>query len=165
MTKENIEKISVPFAFFDIEEISADEKKRLIDFLSDKGFSSTTFYLRFFQKGFAQWEIIGVNECKRQFLAISEIAQLLLKYVDSDAEKENRGYLYTLALNNEAGSFYNSLKRVNNGLCMKFIDFMQQRGMSTGTVIKRFSSDNWKPWEVDGITNLLCQYNEKQSAS
>ena len=87
MTKENIEKISVPFAFFDIEEISADEKKRLIDFLSDKGFSSTTFYLRFFHKGFAQWEIIGVNECKRQFLAIPEIAQLLLEYVDSDAEK------------------------------------------------------------------------------
>ena len=59
MTKENVEKITQNNTPLDVNDISADEKKNLAEFLSDKGFTISTFYLRFFQKGFDAWEIQG----------------------------------------------------------------------------------------------------------
>lgn len=78
MTKENIEKITTPFQSLDAKDISVEEKKSLSDFMQAKGFSAATFYLRFFKNGFSAWEIIGINECKKQFLAMPEIAELFL---------------------------------------------------------------------------------------
>ena len=57
MTKENIEKISIPSTALDVKDMTPDEKKHLSSFLLEKGFTSPTFYLRFFQKGFSLWEI------------------------------------------------------------------------------------------------------------
>ena len=52
MTKENVEKITQNNTPLDVNDISAEEKRNLAEFLSDKGFTISTFYLRFFQKGF-----------------------------------------------------------------------------------------------------------------
>ena len=117
--------------------------------------------LRFFQKGFSKWEIEGTDECKRQFLLLSDVSHSLLENVDendSQMEKGDKGYLYTLAQSNDPGVFYSCLKRVNAGMCNKFIAYMNERGMSAATVIKRFTSENWKPWEQEGIRNLLTSY-------
>lgn len=38
---------------------------------------------------------------------------------------------------------------------MKFFAFMEERGMSRTTIIKRFTADDWKPWEQEGIRALL----------
>lgn len=160
MTKENLEKITTPLQSLDVKDISVEEKKSLSDFMQTKGFSVATFYLRFFKNGFSVWEIIGINECKKQFLAMPEVAELLLSYVGDEAQ-EDKGYLYTLAKSEKAGVFYDCLKRANTGLCKKFFDFMNERGMSTGTVIKRFTTDNWKEWEANGIKNCLLQFNLK----
>lgn len=159
MTKEHLEKITTPLQSLDAKDISVEEKKLLSDFMQTKGFSVATFYLRFFKNGFSVWEIIGINECKKQFLATPEIAELLLSYAGDD--KGDKGYLYTLAKSDKAGVFYDCLKRANTGLCKKFFDFMNERGMSTGTVIKRFSTDNWKEWEANGIKHCLSQFNLK----
>lgn len=164
MTKENLEKITTPLQSLDAKDLSMEEKKSLSDFMQIKGFSVATFYLRFFKNGFSAWEIIGINECKKQFLAMSEVAELLLSYVGDEAQGDNegdKGYLYTLAQSDKPGIFYDCLKRANAGLCMKFFDFMNERGMSTGTVIKRFSTDSWKAWEIDGIKECLCQFLSK----
>lgn len=160
MTKENLEKITTPLQSLDVKDISVEEKKSLSDFMQTKGFSVATFYLRFFKNGFSVWEIIGINECKKQFLAMSEVAELLLSYVGDEAQGD-KGSLYTLAKSEKAGVFYDCLKRANTGLCKKFFDFMNERGMSTGTVIKRFTTDNWKEWEANGIKNCLLQFNLK----
>ena len=164
MTKENLEKITTPLQSLDVKDISVEEKKSLSDFMQTKGFSVATFYLRFFKNGFSVWEIIGINECKKQFLAMSEIAELLLSYAGDEAQgddKGDKGYLYNLAKSDKAGVFYDCLKRANTGLCKKFFDFMNERGMSTGTVIKRFTTDNWKEWETNGIKSCLSQFNLK----
>ena len=50
MTKENVEKITQNNTPLDVNDISAKEKQNLAEFLSDKGFTTSTFYLRFFQK-------------------------------------------------------------------------------------------------------------------
>lgn len=162
MTKENIEKITTPLQSLNAKDISVEEKKSLSNFMQAKGFSVATFYLRFFKSGFSVWEIIGINECKKQFLAMPEVAELLLSYAGDEeqgADKGDKGYLYTLAKSDKVGAFYECLRRANTGLCKKFFDFMNERGMSTGTVIKRFTTDNWKEWESNGIKNCLCQFN------
>lgn len=162
MTKENVEKITQNNTPLDVNDISAEEKRNLAEFLSDKGFTISTFYLRFFQKGFDAWEIQGIKNCKMQFLAIPEVANLLSGYVETDAlgnEIGKKGYLVEAAKSEEPGVFYTCLKKANNGLCMKFFAFMEERGMSRTTIIKRFTADDWKPWEQEGIRTLLEAFN------
>ena len=42
---------------------------------------------------------------------------------------------------------------------MKFFSYMEERGMSRTTIIKRFTADDWKPWEQEGIRTLLEAFN------
>lgn len=158
MTKEIIEKVTQNNTPLEVNDISADEKKNLAEFLLAKGFTISTFYLRFFQKGFDAWEILGIKNCKKQFLAIPEVDNLLSEYVETDAlgnEIGKKGYLTEAAKSEEPGVFYTCLKKASSGLCMKFFAFMEERGMSRTTIIKRFSADDWKPWEQEGIRALL----------
>lgn len=161
MTKEIIEKITKSHTPLQTDDMTVEGKKSLYAALEKKGFTLATFYLRFFQKGFSEWEIEGIDECKRQFLLLPNVAQQLLDYVDEDDPQSfegDKGYLYILAQSDEPGVFYSCLKRVNAGMCNKFIAYMNERGMSAATVIKRFTTDNWKPWEKEGIRNLLNSY-------
>lgn len=158
MTKEFFDKITTPFCPVSAEEISVKEKKFLLEAFAPKGFTSSTFYLRFFQKGFSEWKLIGINECKNQYLRLPDVAETLLKFVDINSKGSSvgdRGYLYTLAHSDAKGVFYECLRKANKGLCSKFFAFMNERGMSTNTVLKRFASDDWKQWELDGIKNML----------
>lgn len=158
MTKEIIEKVTQNNTPLEVNDISADEKKNLAEFLLAKGFTISTFYLRFFQKGFDAWEILGIKNCKKQFLAILEVANLLSEYVETDAlgnEIGKKGYLTEAAKSEEPGVFYTCLKKASSGLCMKFFAYMEERGMSRTTIIKRFTADDWKPWEQEGIRALL----------
>ena len=96
---------------------------------------------------------------------MTDVSQPLLEYVDEENPqmvKGDKGYLYTLAQSNEPGIFYSCLKRVNAGMCNKFIAYMNERGMSAATVIKRFTTDNWKPWEKEGIRKLLTSYTTNE---
>lgn len=161
MTKENIEKIMQKNVSWDVNDISPEEKKDLAEFLSAKGFTASTFYLRFFQKGFDAWEIQGIKSCKSQFLAIPAICNRLHTYTDGDTtgeEANKKSYLDDLAKSDKPGAFYAALKMAGGGSCMKFFSYMEERGMSRTTIIKRFSSDDWKPWEVEGIRPLLEEY-------
>ncbi len=164
MTKENVEKLATPYTHLDVSEVSADEKKVLQGALAVKGFTSSTFYLRFFQKGFAGWEIIGVKECKRRFLELPEVSAVLLTAVPEDDPKAlpgDRGYLYLLSRSGNKGTFYECLKQARKGLCLKFFEFMKDLGMSQATVVKRFTEDVWKPWEEEGIVDVLQPFIDK----
>ena len=165
MTKEIVEKITKSYTPLQTDDMSVEDKKSLYVTLAKKGFTLATFYLRFFQKGFSEWEIEGIDECKRQFLLLTDVSQSLLEYVDEhdpQMVEGDKGYLYVLAQSNEPGIFYSCLKRVNAGMCNKFIAYMNERGMSAATVIKRFTTDNWKPWEKEGIQKLLTSYTTNE---
>ena len=113
MTKEIIEKVTQQGNSLDVNDLNAEEKKNLAEFLSAKGFTDSTFYLRFFQKGFDTWEILGINKCKSYFLGMPDIGKVLLEYVERDAlgkEIGDKGYLYTLAQSDKPGVFYACLK-------------------------------------------------------
>lgn len=165
MTKEIVEKIANSYTSLQVDDLSVEDKKALYVVLAKKGFTLATFYLRFFQKGFSKWEIEGINECKRQFLLLPDVSQLLLDYVGKDDPQMvngDKGYLYTLAQSDEPGLFYSCLKRANAGMCNKFIAYMNERGMSAATVIKRFTVENWKPWEQEGIRSILASYTTNE---
>lgn len=165
MTKEIVEKIANSYTPLQVDDLSVEDKKALYVVLAKKGFTLATFYLRFFQKGFSKWEIEGINECKRQFLLLPDVSQLLLDYVGEDYPQMvngDKGYLYTLAQSDEPGLFYSCLKRANAGMCNKFIAYMNERGMSAATVIKRFTVENWKPWEQEGIRSILASYTTNE---
>ena len=156
MTKEIVEKITKSYTPLQTDDMSVEDKKSLYVTLAKKGFTLATFYLRFFQKGFSEWEIEGIDECKRQFLLLPEVAKALLDCEESDQSLPgDKGYFYTLAMSEKPGEFYACLKKANMGLCNRFIEFMGERGMSSGTVIKRFTNDCWKPWEREGVKALL----------
>lgn len=162
MSKRVIEIFSNPRTCLSANDISVDEKKRMSEYFCNKGFSESTFYLRFSQKGFDQWELDGVKECKEQFLLIPTVAQSLLEYpTDANGEDDtDKGYLYTLAKSDTPGCFYECLRKVC--LCNRFTEFMSERGMSVSTAIKRFTTEQWKPWEVDGIKSLLKAFYAEQ---
>lgn len=165
MTKEIVEKIANSYTPLQVDDLSVEDKKAMYVVLAKKGFTLATFYLRFFQKGFSKWEIEGINECKRQFLLLPDVSQLLLDYVGEDDPQMvngDKGYLYTLAQSDEPGLFYSCLKRANAGMCNKFIAYMNERGMSAATVIKRFTVENWKPWEQEGIRSILASYTTNE---
>lgn len=162
MTKKVTDIFSKPRSFLGADDITVEEKKKLAAFTQHYGFTLSTFYLRFCQKGFEQWELDGINKCKKQFLDTKEVSEILLQSVPEDGDDGDRGYLYTLAMSDQDGSFYNSLRLANAGLCVRFFDFMNERGMSPATVVKRFTSDQWKPWEFIGIKNLLQNFYDKQ---
>ena len=156
MTKEIVEKITKSYTPLQTDDMSVEDKKSLYVTLAKKGFTLATFYLRFFQKGFSEWEIEGIDECKRQFLLLPEVAKALLDCEESDHSLPgDKGYFYTLAMSEKPGEFYACLKNANMGLCNRFIEFMGERGMSSGTVIKRFTNDCWKPWEREGVKAIL----------
>lgn len=161
MTKEIIEKICTPSTPLDVKDISAEEKKLLGEFLLAKGFTNSTFYLRFFQKGFSPWEIIGIEKCKEQFLDMKDVSEVLLNFDSDDASgkgNKKKGYLYTLAKSPKPGVFYDCLRKAKNCLCSKFQVYMLEKGMCTNTVIKRFNLGDWKPWEQKGIRAMLEEY-------
>lgn len=161
MTKQIIEKIRTPRTPVDIKDVSAEEKKALLLFLMPNGFSIATFYRRFFQKGFSTWELIGVKECKRQFLASPEVKRKIedFYYPEQNASKD-----FPLSLADEDnGHFYAKLKEQGQGLCKKFASFMKERGMSERTTHTRFTGDKWKDWEGIGILPLLKVFSEQTS--
>lgn len=150
MTKDVFDKITTPFSPLSSDEISVSEKKVLLDIFVQKGFTPSTFYLRFFQKGFSVWEIIGVNECKKQFLRLPNIVRILSESVDINS--------VDMLKSEGKGVFYDCLRKAGNGLCGEFFSFMGERGMSINTVIKRFKNEDWKLWEIDGIKTVLKSY-------
>lgn len=132
-TKEIAEKLLSPHTTIAAQDLTADEKKELYDLFGLYGMSLSTAYLRIFDKGFDEWEIQGVDEIKREFIANNDMQHL------SGVEK----------------NFYSSLPFMS-GMKGKLVNLMAELGMEhRNTVVKRFDSDDWKPWERYGIRAVL----------
>ena len=51
------------------DELTPNQKKLLIRILVENGASQSFVYVRFFEKGFSEWELRGVDNIKRTFIA------------------------------------------------------------------------------------------------
>ena len=121
-------------------------KTKLYLSLKPYGLTQSTFYLRLFNKGFSAWEIHGINHIKKTFIRAHE----------KELRAANEG---SITFRNNDGSFYEALRKAE--LITVFKSYMFELGMSLNTTTQRFSSDNWKPWEVKGIQMLIEQFLER----
>lgn len=151
MAKQNLKKI-LDGEILGANELTAEEKKCLYDVMKEHGMSNSTTYLRFFSKGFSQWELLGVAKLRDEFLQTTPCC------VDDkgteDPGSRGYGYVLTLAQDYDDSKFYDMVTALKMGV--KLCEFMASRGMaSTTTVRTRFRSNNWKPWEIKGVASIL----------
>lgn len=126
--------------------LSAD-KQRLYEHFGKYGLPHSTCYLRIFDKGFKEWEIVGVDSIKDSFIKehLSEISAA----VDGDVDLcKLRG-----------SEFYGYLHRAK--LVSEFKRLMNRLGMSEGTTLKKFLKDNFKLWERKGVKSLIGEFEHE----
>ena len=142
MTNDLLVKMDKPHARLDVKDLTADEKKDLYALMTYYGATEALAYNRFFDKGFDEWELRGINQCKADFC-------------DSlpDSEETLRQGLY----DTDEG-FYSALPLMS-GLRMKLVEQMESLGMiSRITVARRFDDDDWKDWERVGVRHIMEQF-------
>lgn len=146
---------------FHAQDLKPETKAKLLEYLKPLGFTQSTFYLRFFDKGFDPWELHGIEQVRRTF-ATAHQHELLTNEVDDTVSGKGRGsekgYAAILMLKTEDndGSFYEALRHAS--LIGVFQDYMKELGMSRNTVLTRFTSENWKDWELRGLRNILSDF-------
>lgn len=126
--------------------LSAD-KQRLYEHFGKYGLPHSTCYLRIFDKGFKEWEIVGVDSIKDSFIKehLSEISAA----VDGDVDLcKLRG-----------SEFYGYLHRAK--LVSEFKRLMNRLGMSEGTTLKKFLKDDFKLWERKGVKSLIGEFEHE----
>ena len=160
MTKEIVKKIC-DGGVLSVGDMSADAKKRLYALMERYGMPQSTSYHRFFNIGFAKWEILGVTKLKNRFLPTS-----FSEVEDGTDVEGSRGYGYVLSLDPdyEDSKFFTLVTQQKIGV--KLCNYMSELGMASQmTVRTRFKADDWKPWEQKGIKNILEDFvkSEKQS--
>lgn len=149
MAKKIFDKITSSNSALMSSDLTADEKKQLYAHMAKFDMTESKCYKRFFDKGFAMWEILGVENILRQFL--EEHKDKLVK----SGKDGDRGYAYVLSLTKETS--YAAIREA--GLLSTFIRHMETLGMCGNTVYKRFQNPDWKAYELRGIKSILSTFN------
>ena len=161
MTKEILKKIC-DGGFLDVDDMSVEAKKRLFVLMKHYGMPQSTSYHRFFNKGFDKWEILGVTYIKNSFLLTSFSGEDTKYKTDVEG---SRGYGYVLSLDpayNDS-KFFALVTQQKMGV--KLCNYMAELGMASQmTVRTRFKADDWKPWELKGIKNILEDFVKSETS-
>ena len=143
---ENFKKIFVDKGVLNPDDLSAAQKQSLYDLMESYGASRSFTYDRFFKEGFEQWELTGVNAIKKEFANVQN-----LPFDPTDVTP---------------GAFYKMLGE-QRGLKATLREVMKAAGMkSEVTIIARFTTDNWKPFELMGVRTIIeefCRGQEKEN--
>lgn len=144
----NLEKIKGE-KVFSSKDLGPEEKQQLYALMKRYGASQAFSYDRFFKEGFRVWELLGVDWIQTRFLR-------------EEGLKEDADYLSVMQMqkNVPVGWFWSLLSQ-HNGMKARFKRKMAQLGMvSDVTVINRFSSSNWKPFERIGVWSIIDQITD-----
>ena len=159
MTKDLAQKIKVFDLPLPSSDVDADTKKQLYSLFAQYGMSQSTAYLRIFSKGFDEWEFLGIDSIKQDFLRRHAAMFSQPGSIDEDGNTidSHRNHDASLLLNSDdPGAFYAAVKEI--GLSQTFKDEMNACGMSPQTTLSRFRSDEWKPWERMGVRAILTEF-------
>ena len=140
-------------------DLTSEEKKQLYALFEGYGMPKSTCYNRFFDKGFCKWEIMGVSHIQNVFLVREKINTDDMP----EGEEGSRGYGAVLALSTEQhdGKFYELVTSLKMG--KRLCERMAELGMSSQmTVRTRFKADDWKPWELKGVSTILDEFVEQK---
>lgn len=136
-------------------DLTPEDKKRLYVLFEGYGMPKSTCYNRFFDKGFCQWEIMGVSHIRDVFLVREK------SNTDNTPEGDegSRGYGAVLALSSkyDDSKFYEIVTTLKQG--KRLCDRMAELGMSSQmTVRTRFKANDWKPWELKGVKAIIDEF-------
>ena len=144
MTNDLIAKMGIPHGHLDAKDLTADEKKDLYALMMRYGATEALAYNRFFDKGFDEWELRGINQCKADFIR-------------DNLDGVEDTHIRALLCQTDNG-FYSALPLLS-GLRGKLLEHMAPLGMETRvTVAKRFEDDDWKEWERVGIRHIIREF-------
>lgn len=158
MTKQVFDKIRQGGTLC-VEDLNADEKKRLYAVMGRYGMPMSTAYSRLFERGFRKWELLGITQLQELFL-LTEAPTIDGHHEEGDA----RGYGYVLSMDacDDARKFYDVLTYLKMGV--KLCDYMAQYGMASQmTVRTRFRANDWKQWELVGVNHILDEFAEAEN--
>lgn len=140
-------------------DLTPEDKKRLYALFEGYGMPKSTCYNRFFDKGFCEWEIMGVSHIRDAFL-VSEKGNT---DEEPEGEEGSRGYGAVLALSSkyDDSKFYELVTNLKIG--KRLCDRMAELGMSSQmTVRTRFKANDWKPWELKGVKAIINEFDEQK---
>ena len=141
-----------------VADITPEEKKQLYALFEGYGMPQSTCYNRIFNKGFCEWEIVGVSHIRDAFLVMEESDTDNLQ----EGDEGNRGYGAVPSLSPEYADskFYDLVTSLKMG--KRLCDRMAELGMSSQmTVRTRFKANDWKPWELKGVKAIIDEFVQK----
>ena len=130
MTNQLIKKITLPKSHLKATDLTPEEKIKLYSLMSKYGASMSFSYDRFFKEGFDAWEIEGINNVLRRFCEEHHIAVV---------------------------QTFDELP-VGNGIRMALYEEMNRIGMCKAVTKRRFTANNWKPFERVGIQQIFTEF-------
>lgn len=135
-------------------DLTPEQKMRLYDLFAKYGATQGFTYDRFFQHGFSQWEIDGIDVIKKGFLGEHED-----EIIDAVESELITGRLVNMTtMYNQSGAFFAMVSLVR-GLRTDLYAKMADLGMkSNTTTLARFTEDNWLPWERKGVKAILQEF-------
>lgn len=138
-------------------DLTPEEKKRLYALFEGYGMPKSTCYNRFFDKGFCQWEIMGVSHIRDAFL-VSEKSNTD-DMPEGDEGSKGDGAALALSSQYNDSKFYELVTNLKMG--KRLCDRMAELGMSSQmTVRTRFKANDWKPWELKGVKAIIDEFVE-----
>ena len=155
-------------------DLTADEKKRLYQWMQGLGASESFTYTRCFRDGFAQWELMGVWQAKVEYLRLlhtEEKVPIEVRCVETVKTEDGETYRYRhfYEVDGEErsfditakGDFWRFLGDVRRRY--HFGEYMARLCMrSKTTVTKRSSVDDWRDYELSGIRSSIQMFVESE---
>lgn len=151
------DKLTRAKSYLKSDELTANQKKLLIKILVDNGASQSFVYARFFNKGFAHWELLGVDSIKSDFITAHRDEIWKPEQFNSAVVDRNCREAKTIP-----GEFWRAISRCY-GLRKSFVEMMRGMGMSYTVVMRRFREDNdWKKYELRGMLDVMAEYDSME---
>lgn len=146
-----IEKITKPKSHLECSDLTPSQKKLLYEVVASYGAVPGFSYNRFFKEGFREWELLGIERVKRDFLKTHYDEIYSPAEVDADI-LPSPDELVT-----GKGIFYRALG-MKQGMKTAFADYMNELGMGRNAVLQKFTADDWAEWERIGMTTVMQEF-------
>ena len=147
-----IDKLTLPRTHLNCDDLTPNQKVLLWEVMERHGAKRGFSYDRFFDKGFFEWELLGVDAIKRLFL--NDHAAVLFPYAP-----EQRDALIDDIIRRD-GEFYRTLG-LRHGLKCDFHAYTSSLGMGITTSLKRFSTEDWLDYERIGVRNVMLEFERE----
>ena len=148
-----IEKLQQPKTHLECNDLTPNQKKLLWEVMGRHEALQYFAYDRFFKEGFHQWELMGINRIKREFIEAHK-TEIFPEGVDTHL-------LPTVdEMITGKGVFYRVLG-MSFGMKKQFMEYMNSLGMGNNSVVSKFTTDDWRDYERIGVMTIMEEFERE----